>query len=233
MTVDGARTEAASTNRSRELGALAAWLGLVAILIALGFASGGVDQEDRGEVIYRYSLGIGGIVQAVFLLGLTAAIATLDSSGRRDALGLRRFDHRALWPAAGTVVLAIVVGAIVESFLHAGEKQGLTPQSWEPDRAPALVFNSLVIVTLTPLSEELLFRGLGVRVLGVLGAAVAVGGSAVLFGLVHGIPEALPPLVVFGLGLAWVRHRYGSVWPSVIAHAGYNALGIAISFASV
>ena len=39
-------------------------------------------------------------------------------------------------------------------------------------------------------------------------------------------------LVVFGLGLAWVRERSDSVWPGFIAHAAYNAIGIAISVAT-
>ena len=59
-----------------------------------------------------------------------------------------------------------------------------------------------------------------------LGGIAAILVSGVVFGLVHGILGALPPLVFFGIGLAWVRLRSASVWPSVIAHAGYNGLGI-------
>ena len=49
--------------------------------------------------------------------------------------------------------------------------------------------------------------------------------SAVVFGLVRGIVGALPPLIIFGLGLGWIRLRSASVWPGCIL-AGYNALGI-------
>ena len=52
------------------------------------------------------------------------------------------------------------------------------------------------------------------------------------FGFAHGLLVALPPLIVFGLGLAWVRVRSDSVWPGFIAHAAYNAIGIAISVAT-
>ena len=67
--------------------------------------------------------------------------------------------------------------------------------------------------------------------LGIFGPLVAIAGTAVAFGLVHGFLVALPPLVVFGLGLAWVRTRADSVWPCFIAHGAYNALGVAISAA--
>jgi uncharacterized protein len=48
----------------------------------------------------------------------------------------------------------------------------------------------------------------------------------VIFGLVHGILGALPPLVLFGIGLAWVRLRSASLWPGVIGHVAYNGLGV-------
>jgi membrane protease YdiL (CAAX protease family) len=51
-----------------------------------------------------------------------------------------------------------------------------------------------------------------------------------VFGLAHGILVALPVLGFFGLALAWLRLRTGSVWPCVIAHAAYNALGITAFF---
>ena len=36
------------------------------------------------------------------------------------------------------------------------------------------------------------------------------------------------PLAVFGVALAWLYDRTGSLWPSVIAHAINNALALAI-----
>jgi membrane protease YdiL (CAAX protease family) len=85
-------------------------------------------------------------------------------------------------------------------------------------------------VTVVPFAEELFFRGLGVRALTILGSLVAAVGSAVLFGLAHGILVALPALGFFGLALAWLRLRTDSVWPGVVAHAVYNGLGVLAFF---
>jgi hypothetical protein len=60
----------------------------------------------------------------------------------------------------------------------------------------------------------------------VFGGLAAILATGVVFGLVHGILGALPPLVLFGIGLAWVRLRSASVWPSFIGHAAYNGLGV-------
>jgi CAAX protease family protein len=65
-----------------------------------------------------------------------------------------------------------------------------------------------------------------VKALMVFGGVVSILATGAIFGLVHGILGALPPLVLFGIGLAWVRLRSGSVWPSFIGHATYNGLGL-------
>jgi hypothetical protein len=60
------------------------------------------------------------------------------------------------------------------------------------------------------------------------GGLVAILVTGVIFGLVHGVLGALPPLVFFGIGLAWVRLRSASVWPSFIGHAAYNGLALLV-----
>ena len=92
-----------------------------------------------------------------------------------------------------------------------------------------------MLVLLGPFAEELFFRGLGVRVLMLYGGLVSILVTGAMFGLVHGILGALPPLVLFGIGLAWVRLRSASVWPAYIGHALYNGIGVlclAISWAA-
>jgi membrane protease YdiL (CAAX protease family) len=214
----------------RQLGALAAWSAIVAIQIALAF-SGGDGGGNDDDLLYKWSLVAGAIVIYGLLLVLTYGIATLDPEGPRKALGLQPFAPHMLGAAGGVIVLAIVVGAVLEPILHGGEKQGLAPQEWDSGRAAPLVVNALLSVTLVPLAEELFFRGVGVRVLAVLGSAGAIVGTAVLFSLAHGVVEAIPPLLVFGVGLAWVRVRADSVWPCVIAHGTYNAIAIGATLA--
>ena len=85
-----------------------------------------------------------------------------------------------------------------------------------------------MIVLVAPFVEELFFRGIGVRALTVFGTLAAILLSGVIFGAVHGILGALPPLALFGIGLAWIRVRSASIWPGFIAHATYNGIGIAL-----
>lgn len=216
---------------SRERIALALWFGVATLQIAASFALGGSGSDRDGEPFYDYSLALGSIVLYGILIALTFWIASLYPN-RLAALGLRPFPARTLWLVAGVVVASVVVSALLEPILHAGREQGLEPEAWRSDRAAAFIVNAIVVTTLVPFTEELFFRGLGVRVLRFLGPIVAVVGTALVFSLAHGILVAIPALGFFALLLGWLRVRTDSVWPCVIAHASYNGIGVIAFFVS-
>jgi uncharacterized protein len=217
-----------STRRSRRRKdwPVGVWLTVSAALILLGFwgATQGSGSNDD-EILYDPGLAVSGIVFYGLLIAISFAIARGFPS-RNEALGFRRFRLRWVWISLAVVVATTIVAVAVEPFLHGGEDQGLGADSWQPEHAGAFALNVGVLVLLGPFAEELFFRGLGVRVLMVFGGLVAILVTGVIFGLVHGLLGALPPLVLFGIGLAWVRLRSASVWPSFIGHALYNGLGI-------
>jgi membrane protease YdiL (CAAX protease family) len=220
-------TTSSPTSTQRSLGprdavALVAWLAVAAGLIALAFG----QPEIPRDLVYRYEFALSTVVAFTLLLALTFMIS-LAYHDPLPAVGIRTFSWRWLWIALGLIVLAVIVSIVLEPILHAGRDQGLAPERWQPDRAPAFITNAIVIATVVPLGEELFFRGLGVRALAPLGNVVAVVTTALVFALAHGFLTGLPPLFLFGLAVAWVRVRSGSVWPGVIAHGAYNLLGIA------
>lgn len=91
----------------------------------------------------------------------------------------------------------------------------------------------LVVVSVGPLVEELLFRGVLLSaLLRRLGTGWSVAISSLAFALIH-LPGldfqwyALPDLLLLALVLAWLRLRSGSIWPAVLAHGVNNLLGVA------
>lgn len=203
---------------------LAIWLAISALLVLLAFWSQ-AQETDTEDVLYDVDLAVNGTVFYGIMIGASALIA-LAYRRPANALGFRRFRRRWVWVSFGIVVATVVIARLLEPVLHGGEEQGLAPDEWQPEHATAFGLNAAVVILLGPFAEELFFRGLGVRALAALGGVAAVLVSGLVFGLVHGILGALPPLVFFGVGLAWVRLRSASVWPSFIAHSAYNALGI-------
>ena len=228
-------SSATSVERSPERRAtlaLVLWAVVAGLQLFTAFALGAGEtgeHEQGDEPLYEYTLAIGSIFLYGVLVGVTFWIASLFPN-RRAALGLRRFPPRALLLAAGIVIVSLILAAVLEPVLHASREQGLEPEQWRPEKAAPFLLNAVVIVTLVPFTEELFYRGLGVRALSIFGSVVAVVVSGLVFGLAHGILVALPVLGFFGLALAWLRLRTGSVWPCVIAHAAYNALGITAFF---
>lgn len=81
------------------------------------------------------------------------------------------------------------------------------------------------LIVTTPLVEEALFRG---ALFGTLrrrnDALTVVVVTAILFAFVHIQPQAFVPIGIVGAALAFLRVASGSIWPSFIAHATFNAV---------
>lgn len=212
---------------SRRVAALALWSLVAAALAALALSAA---REPLGESpFYDPALALAGLIGGSVLAGLAVVVALLLPDARA-ALGFRTFQSRWLWWGAGVIAATLVVGVVLEPILHGAEKQGLSPGEWRPDEATVFVLNALVAVLVVPFAEELFFRGVGVRVTRFLGPGIAIVLTGIMFSLAHGILEAVPPLAVFGFGLAWIRLRADSVWPCMVTHSVYNGIALGASF---
>lgn len=119
---------------------------------------------------------------------------------------------------------------MLEQFLHASREQGLEPAHWEPSKALPFALNAAVIVLVAPLAEEMTYRGLGLAVLLRFGPVAAVVVSAIAFAGAHGLVEGFPSLFLFGVVIAIVRLRSGSVFPGMLFHATFNGIALALAF---
>ncbi|MBA2476343.1 MAG: CPBP family intramembrane metalloprotease [Actinobacteria bacterium] len=218
--------------RGRGTGRLAGWLGLVGALVVLNYSSrllAGDTPVERRDIFYLWSTAVGTLVQFGLMLAIILWIAA--GAPARELLALRRprsWKAAAGW-AAGVLVGIFVLSLVLGPLLRAGEEQGLTPEEWDPSRATPFVANFVLVSTFVPVVEELMFRGAGFSLLERFGGTFAIVGSALLFGLAHGLVRALPVLVAFGLGLGWLRRRSNSVVPGIVLHGAFNAIGLLAS----
>lgn len=97
----------------------------------------------------------------------------------------------------------------------------------------------LLVVSVGPVVEELLFRGVLLSALlqrWRVGWAIAI--SSLTFALVH-LPGlqyqwyALPNLILLATALAWLRLRSDSIWPSILAHGTNNLLAVVAWFVAI
>jgi membrane protease YdiL (CAAX protease family) len=215
------------------LGPVVAWSFLALLQVGSGFLAFAMrDEGEDTNPLFRTDFVVTSLILYGILVALTLAIAAASSLDFRQVLGFRPFELRWLGVAAGVIVASFVVGTVMNLFSNAAEEQGLAPDRWEPGKEAVFAAAAVVVVLVVPFAEELFFRGLGVGLLSFAGQAVAVAVPAVAFALAHGIPVALPTLVVLGGGLAWIRYRSASVWPCFLAHATWNGLALAVAAAT-
>ena len=97
-----------------------------------------------------------------------------------------------------------------------------------PTAAGQYAASFVAVVLIGPVVEELLYRGAGIGLLRPYGTPLAVVTTAVIFGFGHGLLLSLGAFIWFGLVVAVVRLRTGSIYPAILVHSTFNALGMTV-----
>jgi hypothetical protein len=132
--------------------------------------------------------------------------------------------YRSIFAGLGLAALVLVTAVLLRPPRIQSPLQELMN---DPASAPYL---AIAAVTLAPLFEELLFRGLLQPLLvRDLGVVVGIALSAVPFALLHGPEFAwswrhVLLIAIAGAGFAIKRHSSGSLGAAMITHSTYNAV---------
>jgi membrane protease YdiL (CAAX protease family) len=212
---------------------------VAALFVTLGYFE--LQSADAGPDSLRAA--ISACVSAAFFLFLLWAIRVLIVKRYRCSwrtLGMRQVAWQ--WLAAVPIIYAILTFAYV--LLYRGMvgifgpaahwPAQLTPETLAATQQPAL--EALVIITgtvLTPLVEELLFRGVLYQALRrTLPVSTATLISAIIFALMHLNVVMFVPLLVMGVILALVYEWSGSIVPTMLLHACNNGIMLLIILGS-
>ena len=162
-------------------------------------------------------------IGAIISLGLRA---TRESATRFLAIapfGATLLPAMLLAAVGLAVVLAELDNVLVEILQTLGWSGGISPDVLDLQAYPVSAFFLLVVVA--PLTEEYMFRGLILR--GLLTRHrpfVAIGLTALLFGLMHANIRQLFVGGIIGAVFGWWYLRTRSVGPCLIGHAVFNAI---------
>lgn len=123
----------------------------------------------------------------------------------------------------GLFAASIAVG-LIQAAVFGKEPQDIAQALAGHTGLEAFFLDFLAISVLTPVAEELLFRGLLFGALRqrfpFIPAAVA---AAILFTLPHE-PQAYPGVFLLGFGLALAYERTRTLWAPIVTHATINAI---------
>jgi membrane protease YdiL (CAAX protease family) len=220
----------------RSLAALALVLlafGAGLVLASVIAVRSGVTQADVTAEHLSWGIVLGQL--ASYVIVVPTLFAVLPWLARRSLadLGLRRPNARAVGIA---VVGAIAMYAVTIGL--AGVQFGVTHR--KPEEAATALFSGshdplltvafgVIAVAIAPFVEELTFRGFLFNVLRRYAPVwLAATLSGLVFGLSHGSPTALVPLAGSGIVLAYVYERTGSLPASMLTHALFNAINLAL-----
>lgn len=96
--------------------------------------------------------------------------------------------------------------------------------------ASLAVIAALIVAVLTPLWEEVLFRGAFLDGLSRrFRPTVAIILSATIFAAIHIVPLSFPYLFTLGIALALLRRFHQNLWAPILLHAANNALVVLLA----
>ena len=206
--------------------------GLGVFLLALILEAGVVSAFDSDLDSLGAKLTLQGLL-AISLIAVAFAVAGGgEGMAAPESLGLRRPLVRPLRPAV-IAYLVYIAFAIVIAALIQPEQEDLTRELGLHESAFGAIAAAVLIVIAAPLSEEIFFRGFmfaGIRRKANFWVAAVF--SAIVWGLFHytgpGSWGVCLQLAIFGVVLAWLYERTGSIWPTIAVHMFNNALAFAI-----
>lgn len=204
----------------------------VAVLFAAAFIARAVGPlysryEPALETWVAVHLLAVGVGLTVWFMGVRQSPLPLRALGLvRPMISLPRSALLTLLALGFSIGATFLYGLIIDSLdLEALRPPEIRTEAIFPGIGFLLTFQALVLVT--PVSEEVLFRGFVLRGLLVrIGAGPAIVSTALVFSALHLDTGTIIPIFLTGLALGWLNVKTGSLWPCIAAHAGQNAIAL-------
>lgn len=182
-----------------------------------------VDQETLTQLLIEQSMAFS-LIANMLTLFVVMAFYLIRRKRFSEALWLRRVDGPTLWVGASLAPALYLAVSMVLLVL---------PQSWMESYNEASsgitsggVVGVLAVVAAAPIVEEVIFRGLIMtRLSRAMPGWLAVVLSAAIFGACHGDPVWFGYTFPLGVIFGFIDLRAGSIWPSVLGHVAFNAIG--------
>lgn len=212
---------------------LAAILVLVGAQLLIGLVLGAIGA-NLSDFTISQNLALS-LVASLLSIGLAWWFASWFGAQPKKYLGLVK-PSRTIWGLLGVSLLIFILASSLLTTLI----DTVWPQ-FEADQAQDIGLDGLsgageyigafvLLVVITPLTEEIVFRGIlfaGWRRHGFVVAAVV---SSLLFGLAHWQPNVVLATFVLGWLLAWLYEKTGSLWAPIGLHALKNGLAFALVY---
>lgn len=203
----------------------------VAMTVFYGISAAilGTDILDSQNSPPWFSLLEGLVEFGIFVL-LPVLIVTRAYKAKIKEIGLETLvSHAAVWVGifSGVLLWATVslVNYLIESVFGPGPAHPDIERLSASSSTIDYLLLSFPVFILTPISEEVYARGFAYTILRErYGVTTAMIASSILFAAFHMSLWFFLQAFVAAVGLAWLREKYNSVAPAIVAHAVVNLL---------
>lgn len=191
----------------------------------------GESIVDESTIIAMLSVDtmIFSMVSGLLTIAVVLAFYLIRRKKLSEALMLRPVPAPTLLTAASlapalyflvTTALALLPEKWIDSYIDASAGIG-----------SGTFAGVIAVVFVAPVTEEFIFRGLVMnRLSRVMPGWLAVVLSAAAFGVCHGHPVWFAYAFVLGAVFGFIDLRAGSIWPSILGHVAFNAIGQVFTF---
>ena len=212
---------------------IAWWLLTIVGTLALWFALYWAGLSDG------LAFSISSLVIAIILIPLVLLYIYVDGSLDRIKEMLKFGSLKRVLILILAIPIVVTIIDLILNMIYAvvwigifGEPSTNTDlgTDWESSSIDiAFLFLSVVIVT--PIAEELLFRGYILdSIKRMHGDWPAIIGSALLFALVHFNLFGMVPIIMAGVIYGWLRIKTGSLLPSIACHMMWNLMALSLTY---
>ncbi len=200
-------------------------------------------SPDGNSGLMDSAVTVAALLFTQWAIMIGVALAYLRSRGYNLNARVLGFRRTRFWPAAGWLVVVLIATSSFEQ-LYDSLIEKFAGESQLPSQVPsqdvtalfgtsviALILTFVTVALITPVVEELFFRGIVHRGLeqrfGFFPGATL---SAFIFCLAHLDYRLFVPIFGLGFGFAFLVHRTGSILPTITGHFIVNALGVVAQF---
>ena len=210
---------------------LALFLGMQVLVVLPVAVAAGVQSalgnwetaEQLYSVLYESATALTA-VSGLFTIAAVLLFYLIRREKLEESLWLRRVEGPGLL-AGAALAPALYLGITVAMMA--------LPEAWMDSYAEASasvgdggVGGAIAVVLVAPVVEEFIFRGLIMtRLARAMPGGLAAALSAAVFGACHGHPVWFAYAFVLGVVFGLMDLRLGSIWPSILAHMVFNAIG--------
>lgn len=195
-------------------------------LVAAGVQSamGNWEMADQLERMVFENLTLFSALSGLFTIGVVLLFYLARHKTLGDSLWLRRVEGRGLLSGAALapalyLAVTLVLMALPEAWMESYAEASSSVSSGD-------LVSIIAVVLVAPVVEEFIFRGLMMtRLAQAMPGWLAAALSAAIFGVCHGHPVWFAYTFVLGLAFGLMDLRLGSIWPSILAHMAFNAIG--------